>query len=129
MDSGYGAMESMRGGFADKAIKAGSQGAPPAAGLRLHVRAELRGPVRSHLGGVWDGPDTCTEGIGEPARACHCQRKEASENRTMSEVLKGKVALVAGATRGAGRGIAVELGAAGLRSMPPAEPPASTLRV
>ena len=31
----------------------------------------------------------------------------------MSEVLKGKVALVAGATRGAGRGIAVELGAAG----------------
>ena len=27
--------------------------------------------------------------------------------------LKGKVALVAGATRGAGRGIAVELGAAG----------------
>ena len=31
----------------------------------------------------------------------------------MTEVLKGKVALVAGATRGAGRGIAVELGAAG----------------
>jgi NAD(P)-dependent dehydrogenase (short-subunit alcohol dehydrogenase family) len=31
----------------------------------------------------------------------------------MSEQLKGKVALVAGATRGAGRGIAVELGAAG----------------
>jgi NAD(P)-dependent dehydrogenase (short-subunit alcohol dehydrogenase family) len=31
----------------------------------------------------------------------------------MSEPLKGKVALVAGATRGAGRGIAVELGAAG----------------
>ncbi len=31
----------------------------------------------------------------------------------MSQVLKGKVALVAGATRGAGRGIAVELGAAG----------------
>ena len=31
----------------------------------------------------------------------------------MSEALKGKVALVAGATRGAGRGIAVELGAAG----------------
>ena len=31
----------------------------------------------------------------------------------MSEILKGKVALVAGATRGAGRGIAVELGAAG----------------
>lgn len=31
----------------------------------------------------------------------------------MSHVLKGKVALVAGATRGAGRGIAVELGAAG----------------
>lgn len=30
-----------------------------------------------------------------------------------SRVLKGKVALVAGATRGAGRGIAVELGAAG----------------
>lgn len=29
------------------------------------------------------------------------------------QVLKGKVALVAGATRGAGRGIAVELGAAG----------------
>jgi NAD(P)-dependent dehydrogenase (short-subunit alcohol dehydrogenase family) len=32
---------------------------------------------------------------------------------TTSQVLKGKVALVAGATRGAGRGIAVELGAAG----------------
>jgi NAD(P)-dependent dehydrogenase (short-subunit alcohol dehydrogenase family) len=31
----------------------------------------------------------------------------------MSQVLTGKVALVAGATRGAGRGIAVELGAAG----------------
>ena len=31
----------------------------------------------------------------------------------MSQVLRGKVALVAGATRGAGRGIAVELGAAG----------------
>lgn len=31
----------------------------------------------------------------------------------MSQELKGKVALVAGATRGAGRGIAVELGAAG----------------
>ena len=31
----------------------------------------------------------------------------------MSKPLKGKVALVAGATRGAGRGIAVELGAAG----------------
>ena len=31
----------------------------------------------------------------------------------MSQVLKGNVALVAGATRGAGRGIAVELGAAG----------------
>lgn len=32
----------------------------------------------------------------------------------MSQVLQGKVALVAGATRGAGRGIAVELGAAGV---------------
>ena len=31
----------------------------------------------------------------------------------MSQVLKGKVALVAGATRGAGRGIAVELGSTG----------------
>jgi NAD(P)-dependent dehydrogenase (short-subunit alcohol dehydrogenase family) len=31
----------------------------------------------------------------------------------MSPVLKGEVALVAGATRGAGRGTAVELGAAG----------------
>lgn len=31
----------------------------------------------------------------------------------MKQMLKGKVALVAGATRGAGRGIAVELGAAG----------------
>ncbi len=31
----------------------------------------------------------------------------------MSVPLKGKVALVAGATRGAGRGMAVELGAAG----------------
>ncbi|MCI0617357.1 SDR family NAD(P)-dependent oxidoreductase, partial [bacterium] len=31
----------------------------------------------------------------------------------MEKLLKGKVALVAGATRGAGRGIAVELGAAG----------------
>jgi NAD(P)-dependent dehydrogenase (short-subunit alcohol dehydrogenase family) len=31
----------------------------------------------------------------------------------MSRILKGKVALVAGATRGAGRGIAVQLGAAG----------------
>ncbi|MGB8776911.1 MAG: SDR family NAD(P)-dependent oxidoreductase, partial [Nitrososphaeraceae archaeon] len=31
----------------------------------------------------------------------------------MSQGLRGKVALVAGATRGAGRGIAVQLGAAG----------------
>jgi NAD(P)-dependent dehydrogenase (short-subunit alcohol dehydrogenase family) len=31
----------------------------------------------------------------------------------MSQGLKGRVALVAGATRGAGRGIAVQLGAAG----------------
>src|SRR5881409_3321253 len=31
----------------------------------------------------------------------------------MSQPLEGKIALVAGATRGAGRGIAVELGAAG----------------
>src|SRR5262245_27398779 len=31
----------------------------------------------------------------------------------MNQPLKGKVALVAGATRGAGRGIAVQLGAAG----------------
>ena len=31
----------------------------------------------------------------------------------MKRMLEGKVALVAGATRGAGRGIAVELGAAG----------------
>ena len=31
----------------------------------------------------------------------------------MSQALKGKVALIAGATRGAGRGIAVELGATG----------------
>src|SRR5436309_4055290 len=31
----------------------------------------------------------------------------------MNQLLKGKVALVAGATRGAGRGIAIELGAAG----------------
>ncbi len=31
----------------------------------------------------------------------------------MNNTLSGKVALVAGATRGAGRGIAVELGAAG----------------
>src|SRR5262245_4636533 len=31
----------------------------------------------------------------------------------MAKSLKGKVALVAGATRGAGRGIAVQLGAAG----------------
>src|SRR5688500_1160436 len=33
--------------------------------------------------------------------------------RTMGTSLKGKVALVAGASRGAGRGIAVQLGAAG----------------
>ena len=35
------------------------------------------------------------------------------ESWIMSQALKGKVALVAGATRGAGRGIAVQLGAAG----------------
>ncbi|TNY38513.1 SDR family oxidoreductase [Thermomonospora catenispora] len=34
-------------------------------------------------------------------------------NETLEGKLKGKIALVAGATRGAGRGIAVELGAAG----------------
>jgi hypothetical protein len=36
-----------------------------------------------------------------------------ARERTMNQVLEGKGALVAGATRGAGRGIAVELGAAG----------------
>lgn len=36
-----------------------------------------------------------------------------SEGKTMAQPLKDKVALVAGATRGAGRGIAIELGAAG----------------
>ena len=36
-----------------------------------------------------------------------------SRELMVSQVLQGKVALVAGATRGAGRGIAVELGAAG----------------
>ena len=42
------------------------------------------------------------------------KRERTRESWTMSQVLKGKVALVAGATRGAGRGIAVELGAAGV---------------
>jgi NAD(P)-dependent dehydrogenase (short-subunit alcohol dehydrogenase family) len=37
----------------------------------------------------------------------------APEKQMSSPSLKGKVALVAGATRGAGRGIAIELGAAG----------------
>ena len=41
------------------------------------------------------------------------KRKRARESWSMSRVLKDKVALVAGGTRGAGRGIAVELGAAG----------------
>ena len=37
----------------------------------------------------------------------------SSQQHSMNAPLRGKVALVAGATRGAGRGIAVELGAAG----------------
>lgn len=40
---------------------------------------------------------------------------EAAEPRSAAALLEGKVALVAGATRGAGRGIAVELGTAGAR--------------
>jgi NAD(P)-dependent dehydrogenase (short-subunit alcohol dehydrogenase family) len=36
-----------------------------------------------------------------------------TNNSMLDQILKGKIALVAGATRGAGRGIAVELGAAG----------------
>jgi NAD(P)-dependent dehydrogenase (short-subunit alcohol dehydrogenase family) len=40
-------------------------------------------------------------------------RKRPQESWIMIRMLEGKVALVAGATRGAGRGIAVELGAAG----------------
>ena len=42
----------------------------------------------------------------------------------MSQALRGKVALVAGATRGAGRGIAVELGAAGATVYVTGAPPA-----
>lgn len=37
----------------------------------------------------------------------------SSQQHSMNAPLRGRVALVAGATRGAGRGIAVELGAAG----------------
>ena len=40
---------------------------------------------------------------------------------TMETSLAGKVALVAGATRGAGRGIAVQLGAAGATATSPGE--------
>ena len=36
-----------------------------------------------------------------------------SPNKTANRVLQGKIALVAGATRGAGRGIAIALGEAG----------------
>ena len=40
----------------------------------------------------------------------------------MAQPLKGKIALVAGATRAAGRGIAVELGAMGATTLPLAGP-------
>src|SRR3989442_15826942 len=40
-------------------------------------------------------------------------RRQHNSGQTMDTSLVGKVALVAGATRGAGRGIAVQLGAAG----------------
>src|SRR5262245_65323409 len=40
-------------------------------------------------------------------------RRSAERRRSMEKTLKSKIALVAGATRGAGRGIAVQLGAAG----------------
>src|ERR1700682_1218852 len=41
------------------------------------------------------------------------QNDSTTRGQTMKTSLAGKVALVAGATRGAGRGIAVQLGAAG----------------
>jgi NAD(P)-dependent dehydrogenase (short-subunit alcohol dehydrogenase family) len=41
------------------------------------------------------------------------QNRHSKNRLKMKQRLKGKVALVAGATRGAGRGIAIELGAAG----------------
>src|SRR5262245_11459263 len=40
-------------------------------------------------------------------------RRSAERRRSMEKTLKSKIALVAGATRGAGRGIATQLGAAG----------------
>ncbi|MCO4699020.1 SDR family oxidoreductase [Streptomyces sp. RO-S4] len=51
---------------------------------------------------------------GLPVRLVVDGRNEETEGREhMTQPLRDKVALVAGATRGAGRGIAVELGAAG----------------
>jgi NAD(P)-dependent dehydrogenase (short-subunit alcohol dehydrogenase family) len=53
-------------------------------------------------------------GTARPIPGCaRHSRKNAWKWGFMNQALQGKVALVAGATRGAGRGIAVELGAAG----------------
>jgi len=54
----------------------------------------------------------CDEPIVADER-CFYGRHEGEIAWMMHQALKGRVALVAGATRGAGRGIAVELGAAG----------------
>src|SRR4051794_38583795 len=74
----------------------------------------------SRIGRMWRGSAGPCSWTGERRVAVTALRKADVRCRTflrasglMSDTLTGTVALVAGATRGAGRGIAAELGAAG----------------
>jgi NAD(P)-dependent dehydrogenase (short-subunit alcohol dehydrogenase family) len=82
-----------------------------------------RGVDQRFDGRGWNQPRRASSSGARPRRGTHApsrrgrarpgRRRGEARLRRMAGPLEGKVALVAGATRGAGRGIAVQLGAAG----------------